>query len=112
MRLNKVITKLIDKYLVASVDRASCNDVPAMENAAWENVEIMAERVGRRIDQIFLPLANQLRKRKEKKHFLGLDLKKLIIIARNNVNVITTQDDELANLPQNVRRSSGSSDNQ
>ena len=59
-----------------------------MKNAAWENVEIMAKRVGRRIDQIFLPLANQLRKRKEKEHFLGLDLKKLIIIARNNVNVV------------------------
>ena len=41
MRFNKVITKLVDKYLVARVDRASCNDVPAMKNAAWENVEIM-----------------------------------------------------------------------
>ncbi len=112
MRFNKVITKLVDKYLVARIDRASCNDVPAMKNAAWENVEIMAKRVGRRIDQIFLPLANQLRKRKEKEHFLGLDLKKLIIIARNNVNVIATQDDELANLPQNVRRRQRCSDNQ
>src|SRR6266540_7215501 len=60
MRLNKVVTKLIDKHLIARIDCAPGNDVTAMINAAWENIEIMAKRVRRRIDQIFLPLANQL----------------------------------------------------
>ena len=59
MRFNKVITKFIHKYLIARVDHASCNDVPAMKSAAWENVEIMTKRFRRRIDQKFLPLANQ-----------------------------------------------------
>ena len=60
MRLNKVVTKLIDKHLVARIDCASGNDVAAMINATWENIEIMAKRVRRRIDQVFLPLKNQL----------------------------------------------------
>src|SRR6266540_114808 len=106
MRLNKVVTKLIDKHLVACIDCAPGNDVAAMINAARENVDIMTERVGRRIDKILLPLANQLLKGKEKEHFPWLDFKKLIILARNNVDVIATQDEELANLPQNVRRGS------
>ena len=60
MRLNKVVSKLIDEHLVSGINRASGNDVATMINAAWENIEIMAESVGRRIDQIFLPLADQL----------------------------------------------------
>jgi len=60
MRLNKVVTELIDKHLIARIDCASGNDVAAMINAAWENIEIMAKRVRRRIDQIFLTLADQL----------------------------------------------------
>ena len=56
MRLNKVIAKLIDKYLIASIDRAPGNDVAMMKNAARENVEIMTQRIGRRIDKILLPL--------------------------------------------------------
>src|SRR4029077_7483699 len=104
MWLNKVVTKLIDKHLVASINCASGNDVTSMINAARENIEIMAERVGRRINKIFLPLADQLGKRKEKKHFLWLNFKQLIILAGNNVNVVATHDDEFANLSQNVRR--------
>jgi len=60
MRLNKVVTKLIDKDLVPCINCASGNDVTTMINAARENIELVAERVGRRIDQIFLPLADQL----------------------------------------------------
>ena len=106
MRLNKVIAKLIDKYLIASIDCAPGNDVATMKNAARENVEIMTQRIGRRIDKILLPLANQLRKRKEKEHFLWLDLKQLIILTRYNVDVIATPNNELANLSQDVRRRS------
>ena len=54
MRLNKVVTKLIDKHLVARIDCASGNDVAAMKNAARDNVEIVAERVGRTIDVNFV----------------------------------------------------------
>ena len=60
MRLHKVVTKLIDKHLVARIDCAFGNDITAMINAAWENIEIMAKRVRRRIDQIFLPLADKV----------------------------------------------------
>src|SRR5436309_5945909 len=53
-----------------------------------------------------MQLSNQLSKCKEKKDFLWLNFKKLIILAGNNIDVVATPDDELANLPQKVRRGS------
>mgnify|MGYP003693881481 CR=1 FL=1 len=71
MRLNKVVAKFVDKDLVACVDCASGNDFAAMINATRENVEIMTERVGRRVDEKVLPLADQSRKREKEEDFFG-----------------------------------------
>ena len=41
MRFNKVVGKLVNKYLVACVDCASGNDFAAVKNATRENVEVV-----------------------------------------------------------------------
>jgi hypothetical protein len=88
MRLNEVITEFIDKDLIACVHCAFGNDVAATISAAGENVEIMIESLRRRVDEKILLLADQSRKGEEKENFFLLDLKDLIILARDNVDVI------------------------
>src|SRR5437773_1460298 len=59
MWLNKVVAELVHKYLVACVDCASGNDFPAMKNPTGEDVEVLTQRLRRRIHQKVLPLAVQ-----------------------------------------------------
>src|SRR6266496_2652325 len=102
MWLNKVVAELVHKYLVACVDCASGNDFPAMKNPTGEDVEVLTQRLRRRIHQKVLPLAVQSRKRKEEEHFLWHDFQNLIILARDHVDVIATQNNELGNLLQKI----------
>src|SRR6266404_2979549 len=104
MRLNKVVAALIDKHLVARVDCASGNHLPAVTDATRHNVEIMTERFGRRVHEKVLSLADHSRKSKEEEGFFGRDFKNLIILTRDDVYVIATQNNELADLSQNIRR--------
>ena len=104
MRLNKVVAELVHKYLVACVDCASGNDFPAMKNPTGEHVEILTQRFRRRIHQKVLLLADQSRKRKEEEHFLWHDLQNLILLARDHVDVIATQNNKLGNLLQKIWR--------
>ena len=104
MWLNKVVAELVHKYLVACVDCASGNDFPAMKNPTGEDVEVLTQRLRRRIHQKVLPLAVQSRKRKEEEHFLWHDLQNLIILARDHVDVIATQNNKLGNLLQKIWR--------
>src|SRR6266550_599251 len=48
-------------------------------------------------------LADQSRKSEEKEGFVGRDRKNLIILTRDDVDVIATQNNELADLLQNIR---------
>src|SRR5215211_5162025 len=62
MRLNKVVTALIDKHLVPCVDGASGDNFATMKKPAGKNVEVLAERVGRGVYEKALPLTHQSRK--------------------------------------------------
>src|SRR5438034_11614808 len=104
MWLNKVVTELVHKYLVACVDCASCNDFPAMKNPTGEDVEVLTQRLRRRIHQKVLPLAVQSRKRKEEEHFLWHDLQYLIMLARDQTEVIATANNKLGDLLQEIWR--------
>jgi len=104
MRLNKVVAEFIHKDLVACVDCASGNDLPAVTDATRKNVEIMTERLGGRVHEKVLSLADQSRKSKKEEDFFWRDFKDLIILTRDDVDVIATQNNELADLLQNIRR--------
>src|SRR6476660_106622 len=96
MRLNKVVAALIDKHLVARVDCASGNDLPAVTDATRKNVEIMTERLGGRVHEKVLSLADQPRKSKKEQGFFWHNLKDLILFTGDHVDVIATQNNELA----------------
>jgi hypothetical protein len=102
MRLNKIVTELVHKYLVACIDCAPGYNLAAVKNATWKNVEIMSERFGGSVYKEVLPLADQPRKSEKEEDFLWYNLKKLIVFTRDRVNVIATQNNELADLLQNV----------
>src|SRR5262249_10019260 len=89
--LNEVVAAFIDKDLVARVDRAAGNNLAAMNNPARRNVKILTKRVGRAIYEEILPLAHQPRKSKKEAYFLWYDLENLVVLARNDVDVIATQ---------------------
>src|SRR5260370_23637953 len=61
VRLNEVAAKLVDKDLIPSIHCAPGNNFTAVISPSGENVEIMTERLGRRINQKRLPLADQAR---------------------------------------------------
>src|SRR5439155_7327846 len=104
MRFNEVVAKFINKDLIACVHCASRNNVAATIKPAGENAEIVSERLGWRIDQEILVTANQSRKGEEEENFFWFEFKNLIILTRDNVDVIATENNELADLPQNIRR--------
>ena len=104
MRFNEVVAKFVHKDLVACVYCASRNNVAAAISPTGENVEIAIERLGWRVDKKILVLADQPGKREEEEKFFLLDFKNLIILTRGNVDVIATEDNELADLSQDVWR--------
>ena len=81
VRLHKVVSEFVDKYLVACVDCASSNDFTTVVNATRQNVEVMAQGVGRRVHQKVLPLADQSRKGKKEEDLFWDNLRNLIILA-------------------------------
>src|SRR5262245_56122581 len=108
MRLNKVVAALIDKHLVACVNCAPGNDLTAMTKPARKNVEILTERVGRGVHKKALPFTHQSRKSKKESDFPRHDLENLIVLARDDVDVIATEKNELGNLSQDIWRRFGS----
>ena len=104
MRFNEVVPKFINKDLIACIHCASRNNVAAAISPTGENVEITSERLGWRVDKKILVVADQPRKREEEEKFFLLDFKNLIILTRDNVDVIATEDNEFADLSQDVRR--------
>src|SRR5215216_2444329 len=107
MRLNKVVTALIDKHLVPCVDRASGDNFAAMKKPAGKNVEVLAERVGRGVYEKALPLTHQSRKSKKEGYFLWHNLEDLIVLTRHHVDIIATQNNEFDDLSQNIWRRLG-----
>src|SRR4029077_13208560 len=104
VRLNKVIAALINKHLVARIDRASGDNLAAMTKPAGKDVKILTKRVGRGVYEETLPLTYEARKRKKERHFFGHDLENLVVLARNHVDVIATQKNEFDDLSQNIWR--------
>src|ERR1041385_7576770 len=78
--LNKIVATLVYKDLIARVDCPSGNNLAAMTNATWRNIEIMTECLGRGVNEKVLPATDQSRKCKKEKDFLGHNLDNLIIL--------------------------------
>ncbi len=88
MRFNEVIAKFIHKHLIAGVDRASGNNLAAAISPPGENFEIMTERLRWRVNKKILVLADQSRKGEEEEKFSLLDLNDLIVLTRDNVDIV------------------------
>src|SRR5262249_26817703 len=102
--LNEVVAAFIDKDLIACVDRTLGDNLAAMNNPTAKDVKVLAKRFGRGVYEETLPLAYQSRKGKEEGYFLWHDLKNLVVLARNQVDVIATQKNEFDGLSQNIWR--------
>src|SRR6476660_5492094 len=102
MRLNKVIAAFIDKDLIAGVDRASGYNFAAMTKPAGKDIKILTKRVGRGVYEEILPLTYEARKSKKEGHFLRHDLGNLVVLARNHVDVIATQNNKFHDLSQEI----------
>ena len=61
MRLEEIVADLIDENLVAGVDRAARDYFTAADGPADKHVEIVAQRLGRRIDEILAMIADDPR---------------------------------------------------
>lgn len=103
MWLNKVVAKFVDKDLIPCVYCAPGNNLTTVTSPAGQNVEIMSERFGRRVNQKILLLADQSRKGEEEEKFLLLDLKNLVILTRDDVDVIAAEYNEVRDLAQDIR---------
>jgi dihydrolipoamide dehydrogenase len=74
------VVELLDG-LIPGVDRSARDHLSATINLAGKHVEITTQRVGRRINQKTLMLANKAREREKEEKFLLLHLQDLIILA-------------------------------
>src|SRR5215467_10977880 len=88
MRFDEVIAEFVHKHLIARIHCTSGNDLTTTIGAAWKNVEIVAEGIGRCVNEIILLLADQSRQREEKEDFFLLDSNNLIILSRDNIDII------------------------
>jgi hypothetical protein len=102
--LDEVVTKFIDEDLIARVHRAPGDNLIAPANPFRENVKIVNERFRRSVNKKLLMLTDETREGEKEEKFLLLDLQDLIILMRHDVDVIAAEHNELADLPQNVRR--------
>src|SRR6266404_3211809 len=104
MRFDEIITDFIDEDLIARVHIAARNYFTAPADPPRKNVKIMAERFWRRVNQKMLTLASEPGECKKKEKFSLIELYDLVILLRDNVDIIAPEDDELADLPQKIRR--------
>src|SRR5262249_34697113 len=102
VRLNKVVAAFIHKHLVASVDGTPSDNFTGMTKPTGKDVEILTKRVGRGVHEKALPLTHQSRKSKKEGYFLRHDLENLVVLARNDVDVIAPQNNEIHDLSQNI----------
>src|SRR5207253_5108429 len=107
MWLNKVVTELVHKHLVASVDCASGNDFATMKNPTGENVEVLTQRVRRRIHQKALALKDQSRKGKKQADFSRDNFQKLVVLTGYHIDVIAAPNNKLRDLSHKIRRRLG-----
>ena len=66
-RMDEVVAELIDKNLVARIDRAARNHLSGVINVAGKDLKVLPQDLGRRIDGERLMVANDPRKGEEKR---------------------------------------------
>ena len=103
MRLHEIVTEFIDEDLIARVDRATRDDLVALVLVEERHLEILLERLGRRVDEETLPLANDLRESEKERDLLRPELDDAIVFPRNDVDVIAAEHEKLGDLPDDIR---------
>ena len=100
MRLDEVVTELVDKDLVSGVDRATGDDIAAMISVARRNMKIRAQCFRRCVNQKLLVLADDARKGKEEREFFRHDLHDFVVLLRDDVDVVATENNKGSNLSE------------
>src|ERR1700730_12785033 len=105
MRLDEVVGELVHKDLIARIDRTARDDLTAAIGVSRKNIEIVPQSVGRSVNQkAFLFLANHAREGEEEQIFLYLHLKDLIVLARDDGDVISAAHHEFSDLLKKTRQ--------
>src|SRR6266576_7099048 len=100
MRFYEVVSEFIHKHLVAGVDRSFGDDLTAAVGPTRIHVECAFQDLGRCINQPVLVKANYSGKREEEEEFLLLHLQDLIVLGRDNVDVIAPAQNKFSDLLQ------------
>ena len=104
MRFDEIVAEFIDENLVASVDRAARDHLAAAVDVSGQDFEILAQGIRRRIDEKFLSRPDDAGKGKKKAKLLRDDLEHAVVLLRDDVDVISSEDEEFYDLAENVRR--------
>src|SRR5262249_39986885 len=104
VRLHKVVAALINKDLIACVDRTSGNNLAPVNKPAGKDVKVLTQRVGRSVYEKTLPLAYQSRKGEKESYFLGDNLENLVVLLCNHVDVIATLKNKFDDLSHHIWR--------
>src|SRR5689334_5808952 len=90
MWMNKVVTQLIDKHLVTGINRSAGDHLAFGVRVTRINLEILSKNLRWSINGESLPGAFDSGKGEEEEIFLGGDVFDHILVAGDNVDVVTT----------------------
>src|SRR5207247_7676032 len=101
------VGELIHEDLVTGVDCSLRNCLTLGVVVAGKDLEVLAKGVGRRIDEEILPLTDHPGKGKKEGKLFQKNLGDLIVFSGNDIDVVASQDNELSDLAEDVRRRLG-----
>ncbi len=100
MRLDEVVTELVDKNLISCVDGTAGDDIAAMINVARPKMKIRAQRFRRRVNQKLLMLTNNARESKKECELFRHDLNDFVVPLRDDIDVVATENNKFGRLPK------------
>src|SRR5205807_2028805 len=104
MRLDEVVGELVHKDLIARIDRTARDDLAAAISVSRKNIEIVPQCFRRHVNQKLLVLTNETRESEEKEKLFLLYLQDLIVLARDDVDVISAAHHEFSDLLKKIRQ--------
>src|SRR5205085_3468773 len=104
VRFQEIVAELVHENLVAGIDGATGDDFALLVLVPRQDLEILAQGIGRRVNEDILPLTFDARKGKKEPEFFRENLLDAIVLGGNDVDVIASEHKKLRHLPQNIWR--------
>ena len=89
--MNEIVAELVDKHLIAGIDRAARNDLPRMINVAGIDLEILLQDLRRRINREALVIALDARESEEEENFLLVTSLDRVLLVRDDIDVVAAE---------------------